>query len=88
MTSSITAAIAVLNAKRPAMSLVTLSIAQCALRISSRSSPSGALERAQQRLPAGRSATVRAQPPQPAQEAVHALDALVGPVGVLVGRRR
>ncbi len=34
-----TAEIAVLNANRPAMSFVTLSIAQCDLRISSRSSP-------------------------------------------------
>ena len=35
--SSMTAAIAVLKAKRPAMSLVTFSMAQCALRSSSRS---------------------------------------------------
>ena len=37
LTSSMTAAIAVLKLKRSPMSVVTLSIAQCALRISSRS---------------------------------------------------
>ena len=85
MTSSITAAIAVLKAKRPAMSFVTLSIAQCALRSSSRSSPSGASS-GPERLRAGALGHVGAQAPQAAEEAVHALDALVGPVGVLVGR--
>jgi hypothetical protein len=41
-----TAAIAVLNAKRPLMSPVTLSIAQCALRSSSRSSPAAPFDAA------------------------------------------
>ena len=68
------------------MSSVTLSIAQCALRISSRSSPSGTSSGAQRRPRLARGRHVDAQPPQPAEEAVHALDALVGPVGVLVRR--
>ena len=77
------AAIAVLNANRPAMSFVTFSIAQCALRTRPRSSPVGSERHG---LVRGRVGDLRAQAPQPAQEPVHALDALVGPVGVLVGR--
>jgi hypothetical protein len=52
LTSSMTAAIAVLNANRPAMSFVTLSIAQWALRTNSRSSPDTPLNEAGDRAPA------------------------------------
>ena len=68
------------------MSSVTLSIAQCALRISSRSAPSGSSSGPSGGLAAGLLGDVRAQAPQPREEAVHALDALVGPVRVVVGR--
>ena len=86
LSSSITAAIAVLKANRR-RSPLTLSIAQCALRSSSRSAPAGALGTGSSAFggPASLGGLGR-QPPQPAEEAVHPLDALVGPVGVLVGR--
>ena len=83
LVSSMIAAIAVLKAKRPAMSLVTFSIAQCALRSSSRSDAESSSGTGWSGVLLG---DVGAQAPQPCEEAVHALDARVRPVGILVGR--
>ena len=77
LTSSITAAIGVLNWKRRPMSSVTLAIVRCAARVSVASTSVAP--------PASRSATSFDDPPQPAQEARDALDALLGPLHVLVG---
>ena len=66
------------------MSLVTFSIAQCALRSSSQSSAS---ESSSGSGSSGVWPAVSAlMRHRRAEEAVHALDARVGPVGVLVGR--
>ena len=83
LSSSITAAIAVLNAKRSLMSAVTLSIAQCALRSSRWSSAPRSSGTGWSGSSSAASAHVRHSRPE---EAVHALDPGVGPVGVLVGR--
>ena len=81
--SSMIAAIAVLKAKRPAMSLVTFSMAECALRSSSRSEAESSSGTGWSGVCSAASALDRRQPPE---EAVHALDARVRPVGILVGR--
>ena len=67
------------------MSPVTFSIAQCALRASSSAPPSrpGRVERPGSPS-SGRTVPVRRQTRD--EEPVHAADAVVGPVGVLLGR--
>src|ERR1019366_2217364 len=87
--SSITAAIAVLKAKRR-RSPLTLSMAQWVLRIRARSSPSAATGPASSATgapgrgrPGARTRPGR-QPPQPREEAVNAVHSLIRPVCVLV----
>ena len=81
MTSSITAAIAVLNWKPRSKSRVTLSIAQCALASRlARGVAAGAAGVARLGRPLGH---LVAEAPEAGEEAVDALDALVGPVAAL-----
>ena len=77
LTSSITAAIGVLNWKRRSMSSVTRAIVRCAVRARSvgADSPSGALL-----------GDLAHDAPQPLQEARDPLDALLRPLHVLIGR--
>ena len=77
LTSSITAAIGVLKAKRRSMSSVTFAIVRCALRASGAST-------ARRRV--GCSACSPHDPPQPVQEPPDAVDPRSVPLHVLVGR--
>ena len=83
MTSSITAAIAVLNWKPRWKSRVTLSIAQWALASRARASPLAALD---VDLAGLLRFDLLAEPPQPREEAVDPLHPLVGPVAAALGR--
>ena len=83
MTSSITAAITVLNWKPRSKSRVTLSIAQWPWRAAR---GAAALTRSVASPDPSSRLDLLAEPPEPREEAVDALDPLVGPVAAALGR--